>query len=99
MGTCGYTCSEILDLTYRDYLHKLQGHVRAEEQKWALARWHVWRLYLLSPYIESNRKPRTPLELFLLPSESPQKCVDMRTPEERNEVREFFKSKGWEIIN
>ena len=99
MGACGYTCEEVHDLTYRDYLHKIKAHNERIEQEWSMRRWQVWHEYLLSPYIKSQHKPKSPADLFRLPSEREQKITDTRTAEEKQEVRDFFRSKGLEIVN
>lgn len=86
-------------MTYRDYLLKVEGFIKKQEQEWAIARWQVWHGYLLSPYIKPLRKPKTPVALLSLPSDTKNRPVDLRTNEERKEVREFFQSKGLKIIN
>lgn len=100
VGHCGYTCEQVLDLTFRDYLHKREAHLERLEKDWAVARWTAWNEYLLSPYIKKQNKPKTPADLFKLPSEKVQRSyVDTRTDDERNDTRAFFAAMGAKMIN
>ena len=100
VGHCGYTCEQVLDLTFRDYLHKREAFNQKSEQQWAMIRWGAWNHYILSPYIKPHQKPKSPSDLFKLPSERAiRHVVDTRTAEEKQEAREFFASMGAKMIN
>ena len=100
VGHCGYTCEQVLDLTFRDYLHKREAYNQKVEQQWAMVRWEAWNHYILSPYIKPHQKPKSPVELFKLPSERVSlKVVDTRTDEEKQETREFFAMMGAKMVN
>lgn len=69
LGRCGYTWREV----YLCPVIALQAAMRGKDEQdklhWSIARWLAYQEMLLSPYIKSHLKPRSPVQFYRFPWE------------------------------
>lgn len=54
---------------YSEYRQRYDGKKEEYQEKWEIARWEIFMLMSMHPYIKASKKPKTPQSFYRFPWE------------------------------